>query len=485
MLILNTDKLKLNKQQAFWIAALQKVRLFLGGRGSGKTFAMGLSILLKMIMMPRSKGALASTNYYQLSTKTISSILKSWELMGMVKDVHYVSGKPPPKHWPRCINQPLNYKNVISVYWGSCIEMLSLERRDSARGGTYDYLEVDEAGLLEREDYTQALLPAVRDNKDVFNSPFHGQISFYTSIPRKPSGYWILDFEEKAKLKPKEYFFIETNAYDNIHVLGAEQIKLMDEELDYLEFMIEIMNHRIKGAKSPFYGKFDDKIHTHRPRTKGIEYQGKTKEVCDDVDPNKYIELSFDFGGHINCAVAFQQQANIERGIKEFYKKGKNTLKDLVKEICEHYEHHPAKNAQIWGDPVGWNSQPGSECWFDLLKEYFEENGWKIEVATPRGYRTAKHKTRQEEINHIFEGVRKEYPHVTFNEYECKNTITVIQTTESMNGEKIKSSEKNKNFPQELATHFSDCIDYYLYYKYVWKRKQKKGKRERGVGTSG
>jgi hypothetical protein len=476
-LLLDWDKLQLNPKQEAFLQATQKTRTLLGGRASGKSFLIGVSILLKMIEMPGSKGGLASTNFNQLKTKTLSSVLKPWKILGMVEDVDYVIGKKPPKHFEQPINAPIKWDNIITVSWGSCVELLSLVRRDGVRGGTYDYLEVDEAALVKKADYTQALIPAVRDNKDLFFSDYHQQISFYTSIPWQPSGYWILDFEEKHRLEPKKYFWLESDAYDNIHIIGEDGIERLREEMDFLEFEIEVMNRRVNRAKNPYYPKFDFNKHVFRTRYKEIEYQGEMLTIPTCVDLVKEFNMSFDFGGNINSCTIWQTHGRLERKVSDAYKKGGNNLKDLVLLICERYKYHKTKRVKVWGEPRGHNKEPASKSMFELVQEYFEENGWKVEIMAPKGYKTDYHEVTNELVNEIFEGSRADLPQVEMSEFECKNSIIVLQTTEWHNGKKDKRNEKNASYAQELATHFSDCDDYYLKQKHGTRKAKNRGRK--------
>jgi hypothetical protein len=466
----------LNKKQKQFLDLFVKLCVFLGGRGSGKSFTIGLSIIRKAIALPRSKGGLVSTNYNQLKTKSMASIKEAWTALGLVENVHYVVGRKPPKGFQLPYSCPQKWDNVVTFYWGSCVELISLVRRDAVRGGSYDYFEIDEAALLDRADFTEALLPALRGNRDRFNSPLHQQVCFYTSIPWRPSGYWILDYEEKAKLEPHKYAFVEANAYDNIHILGEEQIERLREELDFLEFEIEIMNRRINRAKNPYYAKFDFNKHVYRSRYKEIEYEGQTLTIPTDIDLVKEFNMSFDFGGNINTCTIYQQHGRLEKQIGEAYKKGGNNLKDLVKTICERYKYHKNKRVKVWGEPRGHNKEPASKSLFELVEEYFTTEGWKVEIMCPRGYRTDYHETTNELVNEIYDGTRSDLPQFEINEFECKNTIICIQTTEWHNGKKDKRNEKNSSFPQELATHFTDCDDYYKKQKYGTKKSKRSGR---------
>lgn len=468
--------LYLNLKQTIFLNNPAPKRLLLGGRGSSKTFSIGISSLDKAIRMPRSKGAIVSSTFYQLHSKTMSSIKKAWASLGYIENVHYVVKRQPKKGWKTAHIPPDDYKHCISFYWGSCIELVSMQIPDNARGGSYDWYEIDEAALLEKEDYDTILIPALRGNKEYFYGIVGWQqISLYTSIPRKPKGYWVFEIEEKAKALPHKYCFVEMNAYDNIHVLGIEGIERMKEEMDFFEFEVEVMNKRIKKAKTPFYPKFDPDKQSYLPRI------GDTGEDL-DVNKDELLEISVDFGGNFNCMTIWQGKKKVERCIGELYVKGEDMLKELCNRFNDKHKEHKHKVVNVWGEPRGHDRRSDGKTLYDTIDRYLTELGWYVTIKTPRG-RTPKHENRRESINEMFEHTsigksRGDLPFVFFNELEATYTITTLQTTESNpDGTKNKSAEKNASVEQETATHLTDTVDYYLYFKYQSKFKKKNKKK--------
>jgi hypothetical protein len=361
---------------------------------------------------------------------------------------------------------------MISFYWGSCCELVSLERPDNVRGGSFDYLEIDEAALLDKLDYTKILLPCVRGNKDKFDSPFHQQVSFYTSIPRSPVGYWLLDYEKKAELEPTKYLFLRATAYDNIHILTQEGIDHLEEELGALEFRVEVMNEFQRKGQFAFYDKFDANKHTYKPN-----FRKGSVSKYDDVDSKRYLDISMDFGGHINFMTVWQQHGRVERCVNEFWKLGSNSLRAVIQEFTEAFDEHEEKKVQVWGEPRGWDAQPGSKPWFDLVKEYLWEFGWIAIIKAPKGYRTEKHETRQEVMNAVFAGGREDLPVIMINEYECPKTIISIETTEVDSfGKKVKKGEQNTSLDQSEQPHSGDTCDYFVHGKYIILPNRKKKK---------
>lgn len=464
-----------NDKQLAFLQAKQRFRTFLAGRATGKSTVISGINYLRMTSMPRAKFFLSSTTYSQILTKTLPAIESKWQEMGLVEHEDYVVGISPPKHWDRCYQPPRKYSNVISFENGYCIEMLSLDRPDLARGGSYQGGDIDEAALVQKDHYTKVLLPSVRGMLHKFpNTHLYGNINKYTSIPWKPSGYWILEDEEKAGVMPDKYLFLESNAYDNIDVLGEQFIKDLEMELPYLEFQIEILNRRIKMATDAFYHKLNTEKHTYTVQqiygegSRGIESKGAKDS---NYNPNELIDLSFDFSGWFNCATSWQERQMTEYCLHEFFvKQDEGKVKELVDKICKKYEKHLYKHVRLWGEPRGHDKNPtDTDTIYQQIARRFMENGWSAEIKAPAG-RTTNHKERHYYINDVFDESNNTLPKVRFNEEGCKNVLIAMQVCNIVNDfQKDKTSEKKRDYPQEHAPHFTDTVDYYLEQKHRWR----------------
>lgn len=436
--------------------------------------------------MPRSKGFLSSTTYNQLLTKTLPAVTSKWSEMGLVEGEDYVIGTTPPRDWEKCFEEPRKYENIISFSNGRRTELLSMDRPDLARGGSYTDGAVDEAALVPREHITRVLQPSLRLGLVHFGGHWlHKNLRLYTSIPWKPSGYYILDYEEKAKADPSRYAFIESNAYDNIDVLGLDYIKMLEAELPYLEFLVEVMNMRVKKVRDAFYHKFDADKHTYTVRY--LYGEGERGIVTNGIadthyKPDEALDFSFDFSGWFNCAIAFQEglhregntRRSIEYALHQFYVKQQDgKVGELVDKICAHYVNHKFKVARLWGEPRGHDPKPDTpETLFQQIQGRFLRNGWKVEIRVKPGLAKA-HKERNYYMNDVLAEATPSLPGLRLNEATCKDAIIAMQIT-SVRGDyqKDKSNETDRDFPQEQATHFTDLIDYYLMQKHGWKMKK-------------
>ncbi|MEL6141572.1 MAG: hypothetical protein AAFU67_08135 [Bacteroidota bacterium] len=463
----------LNPKQRQFVFSKQKTKVFLGGRGSGKSHVLGTNQRIKMGAMPRSKGFLASTTYNQILTKTLPAIISAWQRYGLIENVHYVIGVKPPKWYDSPISPPKKYSNVISLMNGRCVEMISLDRPDLARGGSYDDGDIDEAALLKKEDYTKILLPSIRGNTWRFsNTHLHQQISLYTSMPWKSSGYWIFDYEELAQKHPDLYLWLTANAYDNIHILTEAGIERMRRELPYTEFMVEVMNERIIRVDDCFYNELDRDKHCYTPEYQyGHDDNGKLITIgSNDYDPGRILETSWDFGGWFNCCEVYQAQGMTENMINSFHAGSDQKLQHVVDKLCDHYSRHENRLIRIWGEPRGHDRLPSLPSLYEQLEQMLRHRGWETEIKVPPGYATRMHEERREFINTILDESDHRLPKARINEDTCKSPIIAMESTQTTrDGKKDKSKEKDRSFPQENATHYTDGFDYYFMQKHGWR----------------
>lgn len=468
-----------NAKQLEFLQATQPYKMFLGGRGSGKTTVEGGEQYLCMVEMPRSKGFLTSSTYAQLLNSTLPAVEMKWIEMGLTEGEDYVVGVKPPHFFEKALDEPRNWGNVISFRNGRRIQLMSMDRPDLQRGGTFTDGAADEAALIEHEHVTKVMIPSLRGLVREFRTHRRGQFRAYTSIPWKPKGYWTLDYELKALSDPAMYKFVEANAYDNIDVLGADYIKRLETELPYLEFLVEVMNQRVKKVKDAFYHKFDPEKHSYSVRylyddgPRGITTAG----IADpNYNPDELLDISFDFSGYFNCATVWQSRPLIHGGNKQvveyclhqfFVKSDEGKVAELVDKICEHYTRHKFRLVRLWGEPRGHDPKPDTpRTMFQQIHGRFMSNGWGCEIRVRPGQAKG-HKERNFYMNELLAETNALLPIVRFNDQTCKDVIIAMQVTSVKDDyQKDKSMERDRSFPQEHAPHFTDTIDYYLQQKH-------------------
>lgn len=471
----------LNAKQLEFLSAKQQTKVWVGGRGTGKSRIIGHSILQKVKYLPRSRGFLSSTTYNQILTKTLAPIEESWHSVGLKEyksaadPGHYVIGRKPPLSFETPYSSPKKYDNIITFWNGTTIELLSMDRPDLARGGSYDWGEIDEALIVPKEHIDRVLVPSMRGDMYRFKRAYHYmlyQICLYSSMPFSAKGMYLLDYEDKAKESPKEFFYIESTAYDNIAILKEEGIERMRKEMDPLIFAIEIMNKRSGRSSHAFYHAFNDDYHCYLPQylygyggDHGITVVGST-----DRDKTAIIDTSWDFSGWFKCCTVWQEKNGTENMIGSFHRKENDSINTVVDDFCIKYADQKFKKVRIWGEPRGHDRTTEGDTIYTRILWRFKQNGWEAEVLVT-AEKSDFHEVRYEYINDIFMETNSRLPKIRINQEACKSVIIALNNANvTIDGKKDKKDENNKSFNQAHATHYTDTVDYYFVQKY--KRRQ-------------
>lgn len=463
-LILNTDK---------------KRRFFVGGRGSGKTTVIADFCLDCVELLPRSSGGLWAPTKEIIEESTLPEIVSRWESYGLIDGIDFVTQKRPPDFFLEPYRKPKKYDKTVSFSNGTVIHLIGLFTERAGRGLSLQWGAGDEMGFVKQQRYTQVLRPAIRGNRkkvviieldeprpvpwgtvSEINGRFYWRYFFedcspyymatlnVSSMPYLEFGKWILKAENDEKA-----CFVESTAYDNLEVLGQEYINNLKEDLDPIEFEIEVMNKRIEQGPETFYPDWDDDKHV-------------TTE--DLYNRHQHLEISFDFGRFNGCTI-WQEHGNIIAGIDELFVKSKTVI-DLINKFIAKYKDHEKKHIEIFGDRNGNNFLPNSELTlYQEIEQKLRAAGWTV-YNTVSGLDPA-HAQKHLFLNKMLKEMPDEplqLPRVRVHFRRCKNLIISIKKAKAKKDlKKDKSSEHPKSGVQaEHATHFSDTFDNYLFKKY-------------------
>ena len=302
-----------NRAQMVDFLLMPKCQVSVEGRGTGKSASIGFWIDRLVRDMPRSVIALTGKTFGQLLTRTLPSSLKILNSMGCYqKDVNYVIGKNPPRNFMSSHEELNKFDNVISFSNGTRIAMISQSEPGSGRGANFDFEIVDEALLINREQYNEEISPANRGNHEFYGkrakhySYLHHGWKYSTSMPVTKEGRWVLDYadyylkergirifdqwnkivqlqtglleltepkeftqlwneiaNEKSKMRPfvskDGLLFTLSNAFDNIDFLKMSYIRRNYNQLPLFIFMTEIMNMYYDKVEDCFYSLNEDK----------------------------------------------------------------------------------------------------------------------------------------------------------------------------------------------------------------------------------
>lgn len=159
-------EIEVSKPQNAIINSNQQFNLFLAGVGSGKTHCMGIISYKFVKQFPEARGLICANTYGQLSASTLVGIYKVWkEYFGIVKDIHFVVDRRPPKDYKINGAELKSYKNTISFRNGALIWLASLENYQAIDGVEVSYALLDETKDTKEIAVTEVVLARLRQNK--------------------------------------------------------------------------------------------------------------------------------------------------------------------------------------------------------------------------------------------------------------------------------------------------------------------------------
>lgn len=465
---------RLNNVQIVTKLSPARHKVLVAGRGVGKTTMIAEEILDLARIFPRGKIGLIGMTYYHIKTKSMPVVIKHFEKRGFIKDRHYFVGRKPPKSykWPEAYMPPLDYTHSIVFWNGFTIEFISMDRPEVARSGNYDFQIGDEAAKISAESLQSDIMPARRGNLDVFGHiPKHLGSFFCTTHALSIEGEWVYSYKDLAAEDPN-YFYLEASAMANIKNLGDNFFKDNQRMMSKALYDLEIMNIRPMIKSDSFYPKFNYDLHTYVPLynyyilDSNEDIEDSRKDL--DCDTSRPLDLSFDFGSRLNCAVVGQSKNEEEyRLIKNFFLPAPQILTDLVKDFISYYRHHQNKTIFLYGGSDGNRraDYDSTLSYYDKIMNQLDIAGWR--VVQMYDNKEIDHKDKYMFFTELFANNNPALPTVSMNQEAFKEGIISLRNAPLKKDEikKDKSSER-KDIEQWQATHISDATDNLLYHKF-------------------
>jgi hypothetical protein len=470
----------LNPVAILYLMAKQLIKVLIAGRAFGKSFVNGISIMVKVATMPRSRGLFVGATYTQILTNTLQAMKAAWAWFDYVEGVDYVVGKKPPAHFRTPYQKPDRYENVITWWNGTTVILASMDRPMLIRGGNNDWAITDEALTIKEDQYKQIVIPTVRGSHDILkDKPGHLGEEFTSTMPYGSMGAWLLEKEAEAKNPDNDTFFIEGTSWHNRQVVGDKALLKWKRTLPPLMYMIEVMNKRIRQFGALFYPGLKDS-HWY---TDSFEYTfidnlgfdlGNTKRDSrwdKDCNPDLPINISHDWGA-FNCITIDQEWRKdpwfdnrfTVRFINFMYVSHPLLFQDLAKQFCEYYQHHKKKIIFQYGDKSGNKQEANSKLtYFEAFRAILTRKGWTV---IPQTLGDVGHLARHKLISEMHREEDYRLPILRYNANNCKDLRIALESTGMKDDKKDKRSEKNKRIRQEHATHGTDAHDYRLWWGY-------------------
>lgn len=422
-------------------------------------------------------------------------------------------------NWKGPFKAPLNFDYFISWWNGSGIQLISQDRAGSSNGMSVDWIMGDEVKLLNKERLEQELFPANRGLcLDFANNPHHHGMTFTTDMPKGTAGRWILEKEQlmdKKKvaavitLATKKYQFQqelksckvkshinkignyiieldkamnmlrkglvlyqEASSLENIHALGIDYIHDLMRNLPAFEFRTAILNQRPYKLEDGFYPTLDEEKHGYFSYDyhHTFEKHGYNFDVLShindcrrdgDIDSSKPLHIAIDYNRRIWPIVTGQphkgeiNELRILSGKHELFPKG---YRDALNTWSDYYKPHPKKIVYFWYDHTALNGE--DEPMKEKIVKHLRSLGWVV-IEKYIG-KTTNQDYRYTEFHDILSETR--YPwKVRMNRDNCDKLLLSLFQSQAKEKEKgygkNKSTERDKNFPADESTHYSDAFD--------------------------
>lgn len=510
-----TVQIHANDKQIKFLSSRANRKSFIGGRASGKTTVAGFVVGHLFELFPRAKWVFAGLTYVQLDLVVLPGIR---EALGFMKytEYHpkqnplgvYVVGVRPPDHWASPYKKVgrLGYQYCISFINGFTIQFVSQDRKESHRGLSIDGILIDESATMSSDFVRKVLLPARRGSKFAKwkDHPLNKGFFDFSSASWTQEGMWVYETEEhydemleqRAKLTqdelraiPPKFLFLESTFRDNQDVLPDDYEQQLRDQLDPLEFAVEVDNERMGKLPNGFYYGFNPNKHCY---TKAYDYIPDEKTGIllyrsNDYETDKSLDYSLDFNTDIVWGVVGQEGPKSLKVINSYYEKvlpsekknitnQKNSLiEKQANWFCDTYENHTKKEVFIYGDPGGNSTTAATKIdnrpFFDQVSDILVKRGWTVYRRELTSYPT--HKDKYHLINMLFEESNPRAPHILIN--KLNNKVLIINLTQTpvttdktykkaRRIGKDKSSElSTKN--REYATDGTDALDYWIWAK--------------------
>jgi len=484
----NQDQLVFNFPQLLTTIAPQPDKYLIWGRGTGKSTIIGWEMKEVVHDMPRSLNILVGETYIQMLTRTLPSTIASLERLGYHKGIHFFIGRSAPRsrNWNEPYQAPGDYAHAIHWYTGAAYALISQDR--SGRGLNSDSVIGDEAALLDEDKLNLDVLATMRGSDPRFKGKrkFLNKM-FCSTHPLTVKGRWLYKMEKEAIRNPAEVFYLQASAEENRINLADKWFRDQKRNMPSFLYNVEILNHRpsqIEDGFYPqlqqkhFYNDFNYNYYDALAERKDYSLTPKDQTCKGDNDCNldKELVVAVDWGASINCMVVGQENGDEFRFIKNFFVKSPRILDDLFNdEFIPYYESHRKKVIQFWYDRSGNSKIANSRLTFyQQAEKILIKAGWKV-IPMTRG-QDPEHADKYLLWNVLLSENHKRLPKIRFNSENCKELIVSMQNapvTDIKGIKKDKSSERDKEYPQEEATHFSDAADILIHGMYKGLLKEK------------
>lgn len=419
-------------------------KAIVGARRFGKSDGVaGPDLLYDVQNMPGSAGFLYQRNYKQLLGRTLPATFAFWKRYGYKRDVHFFVGRKAPKfmNFKLPAVEPVSWDQVIHVYNGTLIYLLSQDVKFSANSITTDWGKIDEGRSINKEKLYEEVLPTLSGTDPRFENCHKWKgFTIVSDMPTSKEGQWVLDLEKQMDpelitaieatvaeinyLKDRyqhmpewpasalrelarqreELFFLRKNAFlykeydtiENLEIVGVDYIRKMKRDLPPVIFYTSIGNKRIRKLTDGFYPNLEPSVHYYdadnvtyidnlRTEKGTLDLDKIAQDNClkdGDIDPNVPLAIAFDYNANINWVITGQRVEPEMRILSSKYVKFNRKLRELCRDWCDYYSYIVNRNVIYYYNSTaldGAYADEDSQPFWEIVIEELDKRGWNVE----------------------------------------------------------------------------------------------------------
>ncbi|MEO5929754.1 MAG: hypothetical protein ABIR47_07470 [Candidatus Kapaibacterium sp.] len=413
----------------------------IGGRGAGKSIALGL-FSYEMASLPGSVNLLTAPVVDTLNNSTLPGVLEAWAMIGLVEGRDYVFGAAPKK-WKVTTYQKLRNVKIVTWRWGSYTLLDGSDNYAKHRGIELDSVAIDEFGEL-KAGALDVYIGGLRGKA----TKRAGKTQKVFAVGNPPSDpYQVQRWEgvDGARV-------FEVPSHENRRNLPAGYIERMKRRYDRLTYKREVLGKVVAtGGMRAFYA------------FKPEQYPaGNLLRLA--FDPHVDLTLTCDFNASESrpmswfiCQRRLVEARWLDVVVQEFINPGTHT--DTQTEIvCDWLAARGFKGTiRIRGDATGGDKARNSTTArsdYQTMKTILRAAGpWKVEDEKVR--RTRRVKDRIAATNSRWRSADKKI-HLVINPDTCPQGITAFK--------QLRWKENGMEL-EDVA--FKDPVDALSYFPYT------------------
>lgn len=411
-------------KQAEFIESEAPYAAFIGGVGSGKSYALALWAIKQALRYPHVTGFLGANTYDQLHKCVLKEVLS----ILTERDIKFTFNRKPPASWPKPNKKVLpSYNKVLTLQNGAGIYCFSMENYEAIRGISVGWIGLDES----RDMHEDAFLN-IQTRKRGF-----GEFNYQIKTSTTPWGFnWVYYkfIDKDSEIYLPGTHVIHASTKDNIfnHATFYEGLKAGMSKDDIAQELEAQFIEKGKGAVYSF----------SRARHISKEEPGTEDNII----------VSIDFNVAPLCATMAFIRNEALYFYDEVYIPNNGQVKDLCVETLNRLDKMKHTGVvEIEADIAGQNRTVVSlRTAFDLIREYLCEPLGDRAYSWLGAHRERSVYVGVQQINALLD---RDKPKMFFN-LRCKNTIRDMERLLWIPGtDQIDKSNK-------LLTHMADDVRY-------------------------